>query len=477
MFVDRQRELAFFNTLLARKRPGPAQMVLLYGRRRVGKTTLLQHWMKQSGLPGIYWVANKEAALLQRRSLFARVMEMPEEQATPFDSWPALWEWLAPRLATQQKQILVLDELPYAVENDTAMLSSLQHAWDQHLKESQVILVLCGSHVNTMESIMHHQSPLFGRPTGQWHLKPLPFSALSEFFPGWSAEERVAVYAIVGGVPAYLEWLDPELSLVENIREVILSSGSMFMAEPRLLLYDEVREPDTYLSVLQAIAKGYHAQGEIANACLIGSDSLSYYLSRLQELHMVERRLPATLTVAQRRRSKSGRYHLSDPYFRFYFRFLAPHQQSLLRPEETLIHIQTELRAFVASAFEQLAQQWVATRPEGLPFVPETIGSHWSRRLQIDVVAVNWQSKDILLGECKWGEATVSRNVVRELIEEKGPRLLTKIGDGWNIHYAFFARRGFTDAALHAGHDSNAIFVDLDRLDADLRTAAAPEAQ
>lgn len=472
MFVDREQEIAFLYRILQRKRPGPAQLILLYGRRRVGKTALLHHWAEQSELPYTYWVANKEPAALQRRSLFARIMEMPEEQATAFDSWPALWEWLAPRLASQERRILILDELPYASENDEAMLSSLQHAWDQHLKASQLTLVLCGSHVKTMESILQQQSPLFGRLTGQWHLKPLPFAALSEFFPDWAVEERVALYAIVGGIPAYLEWLDPDLSLVDNIRDVILSPGSMFMVEPRLLLYDEVREPDTYLSILQAIARGYHAQGEIANACLIGSDTLSYYLSRLQELHMVERRLPVTLTTAQRRRSKSGRYHLSDPYFRFYFRFLAPHQASLLRSDETLVHIQSQLRAFVGVAFEKLAQQWVATRPEDLPFIPDAIGAHWSRGVQVDVVAVNWQSKDILLGECKWGDNDISRKVVRELIERKGPRLQKKMGADWTMHYAYFARRGFTNAARAEAQAHGASLVDLTRIDSDLQRAA-----
>lgn len=471
MFVNREAELSFFNQVLERKRPGPGQLILLYGRRRVGKTELLHQWARQSGLPYTYWVANKEAAPLQRRSLFASVMAMPEEQATAFDSWPVFWQWLAPRLAQQEKQILILDEFPYASENDPALLSALQHAWDSHLKDANVILVLCGSHVKTMEAIMHQQSPLFGRLTGQWHLQPLPFRALSAFFPDWSAEERVALYGIVGGVPAYLEWLDPGLSLVDNIRNVILSPGSMFMAEPRMLLYDEVREPDTYLSILKAIAKGHHTQGAIANDCLMGSESLSYYLSRLRALNLVERRLPASLTTAQRRRSKRGRYHLRDPYFRFYFRFLAPHQQSLRRPEETLNHIQDELRSFVALAFERLAQEWLSLHPQTLPFTPESIGAHWDRTVQIDVVAVNWETKDILLGECKWGGGNVKRRVVREMFERKAPRLRKKMGEEWTFHYAFFARQGFTKAAIAAARAHDALLVDMHQMDVDLHRA------
>jgi uncharacterized protein len=470
MFVDRLEELAFLNRLLTRKQPGPAQLALLYGRRRVGKTELLKHWCQQSGLPYVYWAADKEPAALQRRSFMATMLAMPEEQATPFDSWPALWRWLAPRLAEKgEKQLLILDELSYASAADPALLSALQHAWDHHLQASQVVLVLCGSQVTTMEAIMQHQSPLFGRFTGQWHLQPLPFYSLREFFPGWSAEERVALYAVVGGIPAYLGWLDSDLTLIQNIRQVILEPGNIFLAEPELLLHDELRDISTYQAILRAISKGYHTLKEISNDCLMGPSSLTFHLSKLQELHLVERRLPITLTTAQQRLAKQGRYHLSDPFFRFYFRFLFPHQKSLMSAEETTAHIKNELRAFVGLSFEKLAQQWVVAQARAgqLPFSPEAVGSHWSRRVQVDVVAINWQSRDILLGECKWGTEAVNRQVIRELIEGKGPKVRQDLLDGeqWTIHYAVFSRAGFTEAAVAELAARQGLTVDLATLD------------
>jgi uncharacterized protein len=445
-------------------------MLLLYGRRRVGKTELLKHWCQQSDIPYTYWAADKEPAALQRRSFMAAMLDMPEEQATPFDSWPALWRWLAPRLAEEgDKQIIILDELSYASAADPALLSALQHAWDHHLQESNVVLVLCGSQVTTMEAIMQHQSPLFGRFTGQWHLQPLPFSGLREFFPDWPAEERVALYGVVGGIPAYLRWLASDLSLVENIRQVILEPGNIFLAEPELLLHDELRDLSTYQAILRAISKGHHTLKAISDACLIGSSNLTFYLNKLQELRLVERRLPATLTTAQQRKSKQGRYHLSDPFFRFYFRFLFPHLSKLMSPEETAAHIKSELRAFVGLAFEKLAQQWVAVqaRAGNLPFAPEAVGSHWSRRVQVDVVAINHQSKEILLGECKWGAEAVNRQVVRELIEQKGPKVRQELprGEDWAFHYAVFARAGFTEAAAAELRARQGLVVDLPALD------------
>jgi AAA+ ATPase superfamily predicted ATPase len=475
MFVNRQVELAFLNDVLARKRPTAAQFILLYGRRRVGKTVLLRHWAENSGLSHTYWAAEKEPAALQRRKLFARVLGVEPARAATFDSWADCWQAIAAML-TDRRHILILDEFTYAAEADPAMLSSVQHAWDQLFKSSQLVIVLCGSHVHTMETLQARQSPLFGRLTGQWHLRPLHFASLSEFLPNWSAEERVAGYAVVGGVPAYLEWLDPELSLSDNIRDVVLAPGSMFVAEPAFLLYDEVREPATHLAILKAIGAGEHTLSGISNAALVRKSHLSAYLARLRDLRLVERRLPITIPPARRRRARRGRYHLSDPYFRFYFRFIAPHYDDLTyNPGQVLPYIREGLRPFVGmTAFEELSRQWVSEQGQAgrLPFGPEEVGSHWSRRVQVDVVAVDWREREVLLGECKWGADKVRRSVIRELVETKTPEVLKDLpGDGeeWKVYYAFFARAGFTDAACTEAEAVGALLVELERLDADLR--------
>ena len=471
MFVDRVQELEFLNRILTRRRPGPAQLILLYGRRRVGKTNLLLHWSEQSGLPTTFWTAEKEPAALQRRKLYATLVGLPIAQAPLFESWAEVWG-AAATLLTNKRQILVLDELPYALESDPATLSALQHAWDHRFQHMETVIVLCGSQVRVMEGIQDAQSPLFGRLTGRWHLQALPFSALRTFFPAWSVEERIAAYAVVGGIPAYLGWLDSELSLVENIRTVILDPGSMFGAEPSFLLYDEVREPQPHLAILKAIGAGAHTLDAIKNTALIDKAHLSSYLARLQDLKMVERRLPVTIPQVEQRTSRKGRYHLRDAYFRFYFRFLAPHHDRLaFAPQEALQLIQANLRSFVGqTGFEELCRQWVSERAQAgaLPFTPTVVGSHWSHSVQVDIVAINWQHHAILLGECEWGADQVDRQVVRELIEQKTPKLLQDLpgkGEGWTIHYAFFARRGFTAEARAEAERRGALLVDAEQLD------------
>jgi uncharacterized protein len=441
----------------------------------VGKTVLLRHWAEQTGIPHTYWAAEKEPAPLQRRKLFARLLGVEPARAATFDSWADCWQAIATFLG-DRRHVLILDEFTYAVESDPAMLSSLQHAWDQQFKDSQAVLVLCGSHVHTMETLQSRQSPLFGRLTGQWWLQPLPFAALQEFLPNWSSDERVAAYAVVGGVPAYLEWLDPALALSDNVRQVILAPGSMWVAEPTFLLYDEVREPATHLAILKAIGAGNHSLSEISDAALVSTAHLSAYLARLQELRLVERRLPVTIDPAKRRRARTGRYHLSDPYFRFYFRFLAPNQDELIyQPDLVLPRIREGLRAFVGmTAFEELSRQWVTEqgRAGKLPLSVQEVGSHWSRAVQVDVVGINWAERAVLLGECKWGTGRVDRAVVREMLESKTLKVLKDLpqgGTGWKVHHAFFARRGFTEAAQAEARATGALLVDLATLDADLR--------
>ncbi|WP_129631059.1 ATP-binding protein [Candidatus Oscillochloris fontis] len=475
MFVDRLQELDFLNRVLTRRRPGPAQLVLLYGRRRVGKTDLLRHWANQSGLATTFWTAEKEPAALQRRKCYAALMKMPLNRAPIFESWAEVWEAAADVLG-DQRHILILDEIPYAIESDPGALSALQHAWDHRFQYMQTVIALCGSQIRVMEGIQGGQSPLFGRLTGRWYLQPLPFSALNEFFPTWSVEERIAVYAVVGGIPAYLDWLDPELSLVENIRQIILDPGSMFGAEPAFLLYDEVREPQSHLAILKAIGEGAHTLDAIKQTTLINKAHLSSYLMRLQDLKMVERRLPATIPQAEQRTSRKGRYHLSDAYFRFYFRFLAPyHDRLAFAPQEALQRIQANMRAFVGqTGFEELCRQWVAEQSETgvLRFTPTVVGSHWNRNVQVDVVAINWQTHTILLGECKWGADEVDRQVVRELIEQKTAKVLADLpnaGQGWTVQYAFFARRGFTAEAQHEALRYSAMLVNATQLGAELR--------
>lgn len=199
---------------------------------------------------------------------------------------------------------------------------------------------------------------------------------------------------------------------------------------------------------------------------------LSPYLKSLQELRLIERRVPATISLEQRRSTTKVRYHLRDPSLRFYYRFIESNLEII---ETGSVHalwdrIQDQFRAFVgATAFEELCRGWIRVQDQihQMPFSPEIIGSYWSAQTQIDVVAVNWREKSLLLGECKWGTEAVARSVVRELYEKTA---LVIPGADWKVHI-FFARAGFTPAAREAAQERVATLVDLQRLDADFQAA------
>ncbi len=470
-FVDRKSELNELNRLLPTEH---SQFLIVYGRRRVGKTTLLLHWAQQTGLPFIYNVSRRTSPEACRRDLAQAIWNWayPEVEAPAFSGWDALFRQIA-KLMGDQQVILIWDEFPYAVEADKSLPSYLQAAWDHQFKDKHVTLILAGSHIGMMVDQMQYNAPLYGRFSGQLPIDAMPFGALQDFFPTYGPDERVAVYATLGGVPAYLERFNQQLDFSANVRSQLFQKTGMFRSEPIVLLSDLVRDAKPYESILRAIASGKHTASEIGLESDIGVNNLSPYLKRLQEMRFIERRIPATTPPQHRDTTTKARYHLHDPYLRFYYRFIEPNLKMI---EQELVvtlwdEISEQFRAFVgATAFEDLCREWVLAqaRARRLPFSPEFVGSHWASDSQVDVVAINWRQKAILLGECKWGTDAVGRSVITELHEKAS---LVIPGDDWTVYYAFFARAGFTPAARAEAETLNAVLVDLGRLDQDLREA------
>ena len=470
-FVDREKDLADLDRLSGRE---GAQFILVYGRRRVGKTTLLLHWAQSRGLPYVYWVASRNTGANLRQNLAEALWqhEHPGEVAPSAGYLPEARSWrdlcrYAVRIAGEQRLILILDELPYAIEADPALPSELQNAWDHDLKDSNLIVFAAGSHVGMMFKLFEYQAPLYGRFTARLPVEPLPFSALAEFLPGYTLAQRVAVYAILGGIPAYLERFDSRKTIAANVQEEILLDTGMFRVEPFYLLSDQVREPRNYAAVLQAIGQGNHTLEAITSAAGLGTKQhASTYLSRLQDLFLVKREVPATIRNGTR--TTRGRYHLSDAYSRFYFRFIAPYERLL---EQRLVPrlweiINAQMRVFVGmTAFEELCREWVRRQAirGALPFLPDRIGGHWAKDAQVDVVAIRWDQRQILLGECKWGIGRVGRKVFTDLVD-KAARVVPDRGEDWTVHYALFARSGFTEAAVAEAGQQGALLVDLETL-------------
>ena len=482
MLVDRERELGELNSLLQSPR---SNLLAVVGRRRLGKTTLLVHWARTSDHPYIYWVGSHfpSETLLGQFSKQVWQFSNPDRKVPGnfrYDSWSEAFEALAEACQGDKRHIVILDEFPYAIQSEPALPSALQNAWDHHLKFSNISLVLCGSQVGMMERLLGADAPLYGRMLGPLRVRPLPYSATAEFFPSYNTEQRIATYAILGGVPAYLEQFTDELSILQNLRHNLFRETGLFRTDPDYLIGEQVRDLKVYQAVLSAIAMGARKPADIAlQADLSQRSGVDPYLSQLVEMDYVRRELPATVPPNKRQTSRLSRYVLADNYIRFYFRFVRSNLDLIAQQlyDEVEKRVSEQLRAFVGmTAFEELSREWVLTRARSgkLSFGVEQVGSHWGGGVQVDVVAINWRDKQILLGESKWQAEPIRKRIVRELIEVKTAKVLKVIpeaGKGWQVHYAFFSRSGFTEASRSLANDHGAQLVDLERLDHDLCAA------
>ena len=482
LLVDRERELSELDELLKADQPS---LLAIIGRRRLGKTTLLVHWARTSGHPTIYWIGSH----FPSDTLLAQFSKQVWHHSNPdrnvptnfrYGSWSEAFEALAEACQGNQKHIVILDEFPYAIQSEPALPSALQNAWDHYLKFSNICLVLCGSQVGMMERLLGADAPLYGRMLGPLRVRPLPYSATSEFFPTYNAQQRIATYAILGGVPAYLEQFTDELGILQNLRRHLFRETGLFRTDPNYLIGEQVRDLKVYQAVLSAIALGARKPAEIAlQADLPQRSRVDPYLAQLVEMDYVRRELPATVPPKKRPTSRLSRYVLADNYLRFYFRFVRPNLDLISQQlfDEVEKRISEQLRAFVGmSAFEELGREWLLLQARAglMPFNVEQVGSHWGGGVQVDGVAINWRKKQLLLTESKWSEEPIRRRIVCELIETKTPKILKQLpeeGAGWQVHYAFFSRSGFSEKARSLSNSHRAQMIDLARLDRDLLAA------
>lgn len=426
-----------------------ATLLILYGRRRVGKTRLLIHWLHQHPGRGIYWVAEPSSALHQLRSFSQAIYnfshpEMPAPQDFTYANWDQAFAEVA-RLAQTERLALFIDEVTYLIDVDPSIVGKLQKIWDHVLKPTHIKLALAGSQRGAIEKMFAPQEPLFGRATALIDLPPLPFVVVCDFFPQYTLAEWVQVYAMLGGVPAYLERLDPELSIIDNIQQQLLTPNTLMREEPRLLLQDFISDAHNYVSILRAIAQGEQTQLEIAKHTGLSQGHISKYLSVLRDTGFVKRRIPVTDTVKSRR----GHYHITDPYLRFYYRFLATQTHIALgQSHQALKEISQELGPFIERyTWRELCQMWLATASNqgDIDITFDRVGSAWTTKYYIDVVAIDQRSKRIVLGSCHWTDAPHGSRALQALFK-KAENVIPKRGE-WLVDFIGFSAQGWDQEA------------------------------
>ncbi|MEN4012471.1 MAG: ATP-binding protein [Bellilinea sp.] len=450
MFIDRKTEL---DLLDQRYRSNQAELFVLYGRRRVGKTELLRAFC--AGKPHLFFIATLSNDSEQLATFSQQVYGFNHAEAPSgftFPTWEAAFQALV-ELPMQPKPIIVLDEFTYLISGNKAIPSILQKVWDEKLKNTQIMMVLCGSYIGMMETeVLGYQAPLYGRRTASTLLRPMDLLSSALFFPSYSAEEKFIAWAVVGGMPYYLRTLQDSQDVYSNIRQHILNaqSGTLFN-EPRLLLMEELREPRNYFSLLRAIAQGRTRLNEIAQGAGIGDvTTVARYLDILQQMRLITRCVPATET--QPEKSKKGIYQIDDHFMRFWFRYVHPNQSSLdLGLADAILQqrIKPDLDHFVATAFEEAAIAFTGCLAQAgqLDFFPERIGGWWNRDAEIDVLAINLTEKIALVGECKWTIHPLGTTVLDDLNQKV--EVLMKDHEIKKVQFAIFARNGFTTDLEH----------------------------
>lgn len=448
MFIDREKELAF----LEQKWKEPkAQMIVLWGKRRVGKTELVKQFIMNKS--HVYFLAERthEKEQLQRfSSTLGNFFKEPLLMTRGFDTWEESFRYIQDK---DQRFVLVIDEFPYLIQSNKGISSIFQRAWDEYLSKSMVYLLLLGSSVAMMESeVLGYKAPLYGRRTGQWKVQVMPFADIKNFRRLSSFEDQMLHYSVGGGTPAYWLWLSKASDFYKNLKNFVLRKGEPFYDEVEFILREELREPRYYFSLLQAVAQGKRRLSEIVNSTAIQQPTANKYLGVLSDLDIIEREVP--VTEEKPLKSKKGLYRIKDEFFQFWFRFILSRRSELEmgRVDYVAERIKDEMPEYLSFVYEKVAREIVMNKSD-LFFDFERLGKWWDKNEEIDIVGLSKEDNAILFGEVKWSKNPVGTGVFEEL---KAKANKVHWGNAKTAHfYALFSRKGFSkrmmDLAIKEG--------------------------
>lgn len=454
-FVDRELEIRTLEKEYAKKE---ASLVVVYGRRRVGKTTLLSEFMK--GKKALYFLATQESERLNRSAFQEKAAAFIKSSLlaeTSADKWGTIFKAIV-ACECSEKPILIIDEFQYLGKANPAFPSVFQRIWDEILLKNSVMVILCGSLISMMVSqTLSYNSPLYGRRTAQIRLKQIPFRYYREFCPELSRKELIERYAVTGGVPKYIESFSKCTDIFAGIEENILNRTGYLYEEPYFLLQQEVAEVGGYFSVLRAIASGRTKLSEIASFMEVKATDLTRTLKILAELDLVQREVPVTEENPEK--SKKGLYRITDYYIRFWFTMVYSNQGDI---EQGNIAYVTEkirksfVRSHAAFVYEDVCREELAVR-EDFPCHFQKIGRYWDKNTEIDIVALNEEEGFILFGECKYWSGPVDVDVFYQL-QEKAGRVPWHRGNRKEL-YCIFSMGGFTPRLRELAENKNALIL------------------
>lgn len=467
-FINRTKELEWFENAY-QKASETGQFLVLYGKRRVGKTELVTHFLKNK--PYIYYLANrttKGEQLQSATSVFMTGLGDTYIAGSSFPNWREFFDYLIKKVGarpkTEQPVALVFDEFPYLAEADGGVSSFFQYGWDMGLKDKRVLFIVMGSSISMMyKHALIKSAPLYGRRSGQWLLEPFSFQETNNFYPGAPFENSFSLFAISGGIPAYAREFNGQKTLRENIEENVLPEGKYLSIEPEFLLSEEFDDPRSYLTILQAIGLGRTKFSEILQQSHLPATSLPIYLQTLTELRLVKKEVPVTETNLEK--SKKGSYSLSDPFLRFYFSFIFPNNSLIKSHSYDALFAQHGeiLTSLVAKSYEDTTGEFIkeAINKKLLPHFEQT-GRWWNKNMEIDLVGLNKHENSVLFVETKWNKYPLGPDVLLELknkakVFEWGKKDRTE-------YFALVAKGGFSKELIKIAEIENVLLILEDKI-------------
>ena len=434
MFIGREKELSLIEKRIASTR---FEFGIIYGRRRIGKTTLLQEIVKKHH--AIYYVANEMGLDYNLKQLGAIIAEYYQEPVS-FSSFEQIFQYLAKR--SEEKQIIfILDEFTYLMASSKEILSVFQNSVDQYLVNSNMKLILSGSHVGMVEDAISYKKPLYGRATFKLKLEPFDYFDAAKFYPNMSVTDKVRMYCIFGGVPFYASRIDDTKTVKENILDLIIEDGAIFEDEITFFLSQEVRSVATYGNIINAIASGATKLNEISTKSGVeNSGTTSKHLELLQTLGIIEKEI----CFGESSHSRKTIYRVKDQLFNFHFRFIERNKtRKTIMDSETFYEmlIENELDKHVSLEFEIVCRDFLKRK---FSKTIQEIGRYWyndaKKREDIEIDVVMRNADDLVAFECKWKNAKIDRKVIVGL-EAKAKHLgTTNIG--------CFSKSGYTEDFL-----------------------------
>ncbi len=464
-FINRRDELVFLENKWLEKK---SHFVVIYGKRRVGKTELIKQFIKDKN--SVYFLADKRTTKDQLRELGQLLGEhFNDELLTKngFSEWLDVFIYLKKNVT--KPFVFAVDEYPYLIETDNSINSVFQKGWDEYLSGLPILLILSGSSIAMMErEVLSYKAPLYGRRSGQILVEPLNFKQSWQFFRDKSFEEFLPYFTLTGGMPAYLLELNSEDSIEKNLETKVLDKKEFLHNEVEFILREELREPRTYLSILKAISWGKTKASEIINETGLEKNVLFKYLGVLEDLKLIIRDVP--VTEDNKSKSKKGLYIIADNFVRTWFQYVYPYKSNLEIGEyaETMSKFKTGFPILVSSVYEQVCQELLKEKQNTI-FSFGKVGRWWNNDNEIDIVGLNSDTKQIIFCECKWSNKDIGTNILNDLIQK------SKTVQWHNYvrkeYFALFSKVGYTkDLIREATTMGNIYLFKQDQLLSDINS-------